>query len=170
MRTDLDPLYDWFENRPDQHSQDFNEVMAWLASHGAGSPSISLLPATYTGPLTRAIPPVMLLTFPKYPSNPMDASLVLNSPGVVLQLLDIKVPDYNYAPPVPPAPPATPPASGGSEVAAYSYTDERGKRHYFVNPEYPPAPGKKVTGPQGETLQQYSRQGPFGFWQEWMEV
>ncbi len=128
MRTDFQKPYDWFDNVPDQNSEDFRNVMDWLKKKSVPEPSVSfifLIPAPdgqrYPGP-------IMMLTFPGY-ATPMDATLVLNSPGMVPLMLGMTAAMPNYEPPAAPAAPVPlPPGQPANPIGVYLYTNRSGHK------------------------------------------
>jgi hypothetical protein len=135
MRTDISPPYDWFTNRPNPTNQDFHNVMAWLKDHGAPDPKQVYLDLTGGGFPVGATNPGPLLMF-QYPSlpQPLDASLVMNTPGAALVALGLGW--TNYEPPAVPAPPPPPPpGQPANPIGNYWFTDHDGLKVFY------PAPG-----------------------------
>lgn len=164
MRTDQ-AAYNWFNNRPDSGSQDFHNVIAWLTAHRAPEPTISYMVLDSQGFPYGGLPePIMQLTFAGYPT-PMDASLVLNSPGVALVMLGLEANMLNYAPPTAPAPRPIP--ISGNPVGAATGTVINGKNQYFFDGQSTPlADGTIFPGPEGDLILQ-RRDTPFGPWMRW---
>ena len=163
MRTDQ-AAYNWFDNRPDAASQDFHNVVAWLKAHGAPEPYVSYIVLDSQGFPFGGLPePIMQLTFAGYPT-PMDASLVLNSPGVALVMLGLEANMLNYAPPSEPKPV---PVVSGNPVGAETGLTFNGKHQYFFDKDTASLPnGTICRGPEGDlVLQRWDT--PFGPWMRW---
>ncbi len=159
-RTDLAKLYNWTDNRPSPGSQDFQNVMRWLADHGAPAPSvveIALDPTGWVFPGSGQFPgSIIMLNFPGDPL-PHDAAQVLNSPGVLLKELGLSPGgDLNYTPPGDPIPePPKPTSHIGQALGGGWYTQVDPDTDTVVD-------GDKVIGLDGKTYQ--FKKGLIGGW------
>ncbi len=179
MRNDLAKPYDWLVNRPDPNSQDFKDVMAWLATFGVpANPKISYIVLS-AGGFQAAIDgvnpgPILQLTFDGY-AIPMDGALVLNAPGVVVMMLGLdKGNTPLYTPPAPPAPdmPA-PPSQPANPVGVPWYTTAQGVKIFQVATGDTSPAGTLYPHNASPTDSLWIKElipGPFGNWQDWKQI
>jgi hypothetical protein len=173
VRTDFARPYDWFDNPPDEHSEDFRNVIAWLKEHGAPEPKVLFLIPVPVPDGQRYPGPIMYLDFGSGPQGLMDASLVLNEPGVVLSMLGLVRPGLLtlYEPPsAPPPPPPLPPGQPANPVGVFWYKARNGAEIYQCADGDTLPDGSRFRSPDGAEYLKSKIETPFGFAQYWEKI